>query len=184
MPVHRIEIAAEAQGPAREQYDAGVPMDVIARSLGISRSTLLRRIKELGWPQRHPYARIAPAPLKLSAPPPVASAPGGMTPAMLAGRVQDAVERELAAVERILGKLGPAKLDEVECGARTLATLARTLRELTQLRPAGSSPRGGADDEPEIRDLDEFRRDLARRLDRLVAEARALPPEPPEESGS
>jgi hypothetical protein len=99
-------------------------------------------------------------------------------------RVLDTVDRELAAVDRILDTLGPPEPDAVERGARTLAALARTLRELMQLRPDGSSPRGGADDEPEIRDLDEFRRDLSRRLDRLVAEAKALPPEPPEEPAS
>lgn len=176
----RIEIGAEAQGPARAQYDAGVSLEVIARSLGFSSSTLKRRIKELGWPARRPCQRIAPAPLKLAPPDRTDAAPrGGFAPEMIAARVQDAVERQLAGVERILARLGPAKLDEVECGARTLATLARTLRELMQLRPKGSSS-GGADDEPEIRDLDEFRRDLSRRLDRLVADAKAASPDPVE----
>jgi hypothetical protein len=181
MPVHRIEIAAEAQGPARAQYDAGVPLDVIARALGMSRATLRRCIEDLGWAPRRRLAHLAPAPAKRPPPPDRSSAPDAAPPAMIIGptaalveRVLATVDRELAAVDRILDTLGPPEPDAVERGARTLANLARTLRDIMQMRQPGASPRGD-DDEPEIRDLDEFRRDLSRRLDRLVAGAKAIP---------
>lgn len=181
MTMDRLEIAAEAQGAARAQYEAGVPLESIARSLGMSRATLRRCMEDLGWPPRRRLARLAPAPMKRLPPPHQPSAPDAAPPAMIIGptaalvtRVLATVDRELAAVDRILDTLGPPEPDAVERGARTLASLARTLRDITQMRQGGASPRDN-DDEPEIRDLDEFRRDLARRLDRLVADATAIP---------
>jgi len=96
--------------------------------------------------------------------------------------VQDAIDRQLVAIERIVATLGPAKVDDAERGARTLASLTRTLRELTRLRPAGTNTREGGDDDPDIRDLEEFRRELSRRLDQLVAEAKEVCPDSPEGS--
>lgn len=92
----------------------------------------------------------------------------------LAARIQAAAEREIAAVERILAALGASDPAETESSARTLASLARTLRELVHLDvvPPASKP----DDEELPRDLDELRRTLAQRLDRLIAEAKAIPP--------
>jgi hypothetical protein len=63
---------------------------------------------------------------------------------------------------------------ERERDARMLAVLVKTLRELSTIDEGGGNDNaGGADadteDGPEPRDLDEFRRDLARRMDELVA---------------
>ncbi len=97
----------------------------------------------------------------------------------LAARIQAAAEREIAAVERLLAALGASDPAETESSARTLASLARTLRELVHLDvvPPASKP----DDEELPRDLDELRRTLAQRLDQLIAEAKAIPPDDGEE---
>ena len=63
---------------------------------------------------------------------------------------------------------GVSALTEAERRARTLASLARTLGEVTRLR-AGQHKVNPADDDAVPRDLDEFRRALSRRLEQLVA---------------
>jgi len=61
-----------------------------------------------------------------------------------------------------------------ERDARALAVLVKTLRELTALDPQQPNPKtaapaeGDADDDAIPRDMDEFRRELARRMDAFV----------------
>ena len=103
-------------------------------------------------------------------------------------RVSDAIERELSKIERIVGnplRMRPAQRIETESRARVLASLARTLKEVMHLR----SETGGADDTAKAadddavpRDLDEFRRELSRRLEGMV-EGRAEIPAAGDESG-
>ena len=77
--------------------------------------------------------------------------------------------------ERLLRDAQPA--DERERDARVLAVLAKTLRELAALDQANSdaaaraalSQSDDADDDPVPRDIDEFRRELARRIQAFVA---------------
>lgn len=95
--------------------------------------------------------------------------------AVMLGRVSLAIERELTQIERIVGgiRTKPAERTEAERRARTLASLARTLREVMQLR-AGEEKK--QDDDAVPRDISEFRRQLARRLEQLAAEAKAAHP--------
>jgi hypothetical protein len=93
----------------------------------------------------------------------------------LAVRVQRVVERELDAIDSILSVLGAADSAEAERSARTLASLARALKEVMRL----AAPEQASDpdeDDPMPRDLDEFRRELARRIEALAAEAEGQAP--------
>lgn len=90
----------------------------------------------------------------------------------LALRLQSAVERELSAIDRVLATLGRADSLEAERAARVLASLARTLREIVTLSTPESAADDDADDDAIPRDMDEFRRELARRMD-AFASARA-----------
>ena len=98
--------------------------------------------------------------------------------ASLVARVSEAIERELSKIERIVGnptRLHPTQRVETESRARVLASLARTLKEVMRLREqergAGDDTAKAADDDAVPRDLDEFRRELSRRLEGLVASA-------------
>lgn len=95
--------------------------------------------------------------------------------AVMLGRVSLAIERELTQIERIVGgnHVKAHQRTEAERRARTLASLARTLREVMQLR-AGEEKKH--DDDAVPRDIGEFRRQLARRLEQLAAEAKAAHP--------
>lgn len=98
----------------------------------------------------------------------------------LVARVSEAIERELSKIERIIGnptRVAPAQRIETESRARVLASLARTLKEVMRLREQerGDDNAKAADDDAVPRDLDEFRRELSRRLEGLVAGAAPLP---------
>jgi hypothetical protein len=91
-------------------------------------------------------------------------------------RVSSAIERELTQIEVIIcgSHVPPRHRTEAERRARTLASLARTLREVMLLRDREEKSR--EDDDTVPRDLDELRRQLALRLDELVADAKAAHP--------
>jgi hypothetical protein len=95
---------------------------------------------------------------------------------LLIERVTRAIERELSLIEVIVGgnHLKSNQRTEAERRARTLASLARTLGEVTRLR-TGQHKVKSADDDAVPRDLDEFRRTLSRRLEQLVAGPAAIP---------
>ena len=78
-------------------------------------------------------------------------------------------------VQQIEERLQAAGLEptEREGNARTLATLVKTLRDLSAFdqahTPRGKQAANNDDDDPVPRNIDEFRRELARRIDALVA---------------
>ncbi len=111
-------------------------------------------------------------------PPAFADAPAGDPPHRFAGggkeeetaivpRLQSAVARVLPAIETTIARLaaGAQHPREMEQAGRTLSALTRTLRELNGLL---AQHRAEADDDDTPEDIDEFRRDLARRLQGLV----------------
>lgn len=119
-----------------------------------------------------------PKPRKQTATDIAADPPPGDTPATsMVARVSDAIERELSKIERIVGnpsRLYPAQRIETESRARVLASLARTLKEVMRLREQErgvGDHNAKADDDAIPRDLDEFRRELSRRLEGLVESA-------------
>ncbi len=86
-------------------------------------------------------------------------------------RIEQLVEKALAAEEAVRAQLGPLPRPrrEAERAARTLAVLTQTLHALQRLR-CGLSPNTRANDYDDMpRDVDEFRRNLARRIDAFVA---------------
>lgn len=98
--------------------------------------------------------------------------------AALVARMMRAAERQVREIEDRIG----AANDDSERNARTLAVLARTMRELIALdtRHGGPGQRAKTqerDDDPVPRDVDELRRRLARRLDELVAESKRVCPD-------
>jgi hypothetical protein len=109
--------------------------------------------------------------------------PADASPAVsLVARVGDAIERELRKIERIIGnpvRLHPSERIESESRARVLASLARSMKEVMRLREqerdAMHDATKAADDDAIPRDLDEFRRELSRRLEGLVGSAAPLP---------
>ena len=105
--------------------------------------------------------------------------PPPATGGVLIERVSRAIERELNQIEAIVGghHVNRTQRTEGERRARTLASLARTLREVMTLRAGEQKKAKGEDDDAVPRDLTTLRLALARRLDQLVAEAKTAHPE-------
>jgi uncharacterized membrane protein YccC len=95
----------------------------------------------------------------------------------LVERVSRSIERELLRIDTILERLGDdGQQAEAERRARTLASLARTLKEVTNLRNEQEKQKP-VDDDDIPRDIEQLRRELARRLEGLVAEAKTVCPD-------
>jgi hypothetical protein len=131
----RKEHTPEDLSKAQHLYEKTLtPVEDIAAILGISRSTFSKRVRAGNWQRRSADAAAEPA-----APPAESldAAASALTRAearaALAARIQRVAEREIDAVERVLDVLGPSDQAETDRCARTLAGIARTLREITAL---------------------------------------------------
>jgi hypothetical protein len=174
-------LLAEAK---RLYEETNVPVSDIAAMLGIGTRTLTSRIRALGWRMRKYRTRGVPLlpPRNASAPQigetTSAPAPEGAYSQTFVERVQRAVERELTLVESIMTRMGsvfenPSQADHA---ARVLASLSRTLNELMRLREIGAGKHNNddADHDRLPADPDELCRELARRMDALVASRAAV----------
>jgi len=184
MATPKIQIAPERIADGRRLYESTLtPVPDIAAMMGVSPRTLTRRIVEWGWIARSAPRHSTDRALVAVAPavPAASGAAGGaghaVSPAArsaLAARIHNTVVRGLDAVDRVLAKVGPADEAGAERSARTLAAVARTLREIAPLtKPDEVTPPDDADDDPVPRDIDEFRRELARRIQGFIEARRA-----------
>ncbi len=181
--VQKKQLAPELLTEAKRLYEQTLaPVDDIAGMLGLSRSNFYKRVREGGWRGRRAkigtfqFARAlsGSAVVAMTAEPaeqPRAEfvvngdPPSPQQRMALALRIQRVVEHEMDAVERIVKNITPSDQIEAEHGARTLASVARTLREIQALNRAENETQpDAADDDPIPRDINEFRRELARRI--------------------
>jgi hypothetical protein len=172
-----ILVDPEVLQQARQLYEeTSVPIDAIAGMMGMKSRTFQTLREKHGWKLRQPRrpaetGGAAAAEPEEAGPPvesPVVAALPGADRAATISRIRDTVEREIAAVElslRRLDRLTP-RVGDGEKAARTLASLVKTLNELKRLDAAQATDAPAAEDGT---DIDEFRRDLARRLDALCA---------------
>jgi hypothetical protein len=160
------EPSAENIALARQQYGDGVPVAQIVADTGMSYGTLYYWVD--GGPDDGAGTRLRPLPRRrVARGRPLA----GSQRASLLARLWRTAERQVRDIEYRLGK----KLQEPgerERDARVLAAMVKTLRDLSAFDRAHSEAAGTTDsaskhDEPVPRDVDELRRELARRVDIL-----------------
>ena len=150
---------------ARRLYAQGAPVRAILAETGMSLGTLYRcmaghfpdgsGIDPANIPLRRPGVRMRQ---RLG------------TRAALVTRMWRTAERQIEEIEDRL-KASGIGLDERESNARTLAIVAKTLRELSAVDEAAKPRKGkkhSPDDDNAPRNIDEFRQELARRIDALV----------------
>jgi len=143
--------------------------------------TLARTTKNAGKPASKAPTRSKSAAVQHTPSEPplcVVSADQSLAPGNLVERVSRSIERELNRIDEILESVGPdqGQHAEAERRARTLASLARTLKEVTHLRNEKGKQKP-ADDDDIPRDIEQLRQELARRLEGLVAEAKIVCPD-------
>ena len=102
------------------------------------------------------------------------------------GKLWKAAQTQLEAHEAHLAEL-PAGTAASETDAKTLATLARTVRELVALDSAAAGEGGKSEDEPSpaegLRQVEQLRSELGRRLAVLAAEEAGAGGTPPHGDG-
>lgn len=159
--------AAEEFASGKGEAAASGNNDAAAKRVVVKSYTRARTPRK-----RSAVERLNDRPPPMADPLPPPSSPG----LELIARVSRAIERELMQIERIVGghRVPIAQRSEAERRARTLASLARTLNEVKRLRAEEEKPKA-ADDDAVPRDLDEFRRELSRRLALMDAAAAPLP---------
>ena len=160
-PVH---LGVEAWAEARQLYESGaLDADGVVKRFCVAKSTVLRHIQAEGWVRSGDVRGLI-----------AAGDTQGL--ACLVGRLAEAFERQVEAIELEIGRSRALKLDRAEASqlaernARTLGSLARTLDVLIDLRG------GGRELDPAGRDEDALRHELAQRLDRLCGEGASAAP--------
>ena len=183
-PTYTPELLAQA----RDDFEhTDKSKENIAFDLGVARSTLSNMAVHEGWrrfvsptrglpPAAHlrREVKMLEASVAASSSESVLSLAANAQDAMPAigdtiERLYRAVREELAAVESLRARLKsePQGTQDAERTARTLSSLTETLQKLQRLTCA--VPNTGFQDDDLPADIDEFRRDLARRIEAFVA---------------
>jgi hypothetical protein len=171
-----------------EYEETNTPIADLATRADMSKWTFHRCVRDLKWSMRVPgrggfrhstplstfAGKRAAAEAEKPGVTPNSAAPAlpsanPLDRSALAARIQRSIERELDAIERVLDLLQPQNGNEAERAARTLAALARTLREVATL-DTDTSAEADPDDDAGPRDMEEFRRELTRRMESIIAE--------------
>jgi len=180
----RIDLPPEVLAEGRYLYeDTLTPISEICRKMGVSRCAFYARRDEGAWVRRR-YSSIAgnaglpPAPNPAPEDPPAenggsnsatANPPRREPPLALAIRVYDAVQRQMDTIETIQKTLRPTQEIQSERTVRILSALNRALREIAMIAKTDQTTfADAADTDPVPNDLDQFRRELARRIEGLV----------------
>jgi aminoglycoside phosphotransferase (APT) family kinase protein len=175
MPSFKV-IPPEDVAKARVLYETtSVSVHDIAKMLGIGTTTFMKRVKLWQWVRRNRRLAELDAAAKANVPVEkirkLAARPkAALDRAALIARIRGAVLREVAAIEQSLATAESMQLrsPDRERAARALASLLKTLRETDTLEQAlGAKEAEQEQEEGQFRDLDEFRRELVARLDRM-----------------
>jgi hypothetical protein len=144
----------------RQRYTDKETVASIMARLGLGRHLVYHCIN--GGPDSEGNA-YPPLPLRMTR-----RLPGSTARKALVSRIWRVAETQVSDIERRLQLEEPG--DERERTARLLATMIKTLRELHTL-DAKEEKKPVRQDDSEYRDIDHFRRELARKIDAIVAES-------------
>jgi hypothetical protein len=142
----------------------------IALDLGLSREGFRNLAKREGWKRYVRPPRGLPASVEAARPEPATlpqSADGDGIPPLAdtIARLHRAVVEELSAIEVL--RMQPRSARSFSNMTRTLVNLTETLQKLQRLQPDNVNP--GPDDDDMPADIDEFRNEIARRIEAFIA---------------
>lgn len=159
------DLSDESVAELRALYAAGeIALEPLAGRYGLKRDALRRLAKRLDFPPRRPSSRARSDDDEVAAEPKLEPLD---LPAMIA-RLERAIGRE---IQRIEAKLEGGQ--DAERQGRTLASFVRSLNELQRLAAARNLPLAQDDGAEPPRDIDDLRRELARRLAAIEESRRA-----------
>ncbi len=190
--VARKEVSPELEASARHLYEQTLaPVEDIGAMLGLSKSTFYKRVKAWNWARRRAsaahfeFARAfttaaaveqAKAQLPEADVAPADNAPSAAAPVVdrnaLAARLLELVGHEMELIDKVFKSVGEIAPDASDRTSRTIANLGRSLHEIHEfLKPpteTNENQRDDADDDAVPLDIDEFRYELARRINEFV----------------
>jgi hypothetical protein len=208
--VARKIVAPEKLAQIKHYYlDTDMSTEQICAEAEVSRTILYRCAREQNWPLRRYSSRANAKEDKPAAPTPeavlaaasaavreeLAKGEGGeadavspVTPeerAALSARVFRAAQAQMTTIESVMKALQPAEDGPAsERTVRIIAALNKSLREISAMLGRDQTPPHDADNDPIPRDIDEFRRELARRIRSFIEARRARAVGFPDESAN
>jgi hypothetical protein len=208
--VARVVIGPEKLRQIKHNYvNTDMPIDQVCAEAEISRTILYRYVKEENWPLRRYSSRANATQGKPAAPAPesllaaasravkeeLAKSEGGeadaaaaVTPeerAALGARVFRAAQAQMTTIESVLKSFQPAEGEPPsERTVRIIAALNKSLREISAMLGRDQTPPHETDNDPVPRDIDEFRRELARRIRHFIEARRARAAGLPDDSAN
>jgi len=175
--------APEFLAAVRHRYeDTDQPMRLIAAEFAIGITTLQKLVQTEGWAKRSERTRRCPPAAALvedvialtAAAPRAATKDNARTAGAALSAAAPNADAPLARVEAyLLDRIAAeqaAPTADAERSARTISILLRALKSLRELRGEAvpAEPIADDDDDDMPRDIDEFRRELARRINAFV----------------
>ena len=163
----------------RRRYAEGAPVKAIVTETGIKNLNIIYRCVAGLYPDG---SGVKPAPIPQRRPGVHVRHRKGSRAALVA-RMWRTAELQVEEIEDRLAVAG-LEIAERESNARTLAVVAKTLRELAAVddaqRPRGKDTSKDDDDDTPPRNIEDLRRALAEKLEAFVAEQSAADADEPE----
>ncbi len=163
MRVKLSDLTLETIEHIRRDYADGEPVQVTKSKHNVSDATFYACVD--GRVPGHPS--LPPIPRRNKRP---GKAPESDIRSVLIAKLWRTAKRQVSEIEARL-KMVAERPSERESDTRSLAVLVKTVRELAALdevRDAHNNSTDVIDDDPIPQDIDEFRRELARRMDAFV----------------
>lgn len=164
MPVPQNSVAPQTVARLRQDYLDGLPLASILARHEVSTGTLYYWLD--GGPIVDGERRLPPVPRRREVLARRVKRLRGDRESLVA-RLWRTAERQVHEIETRLGAAGQPATDR-ERDARALAVLVRTLRELAAFDDARPRDICDEDEDDGPRDIDEFRRELARKMDEVI----------------
>jgi len=166
MTIAKSKVAAEAIISIRAQYAADVVVAKIARDHDVTKETVYYFVD--GGPH-DPEPQFPPLPRRVIKPRATSLEDPGPARRMFVKRLWQTAAKQVQDIQRRLDSLG---VESSEREVRALAVLVKTLRELAAFDEANAAAQtrtDSDDDDYGPRDSNDFRRELARKMDAIVS---------------
>lgn len=166
MPIAKADLSVEAITIIRQQYADGVVLRNIIQDNEVTKETIYYCVD--GGPH-DPEPRYPPLPRRRTKPRADNAHDSNPTRRILVRRLWQTASQQVKEIQSRLNSMGQ---ESSERDARALAVLVKTLRDLAafdEANPAAQTRTDFDDDDYGPRDINDFRRELARKMDAIVS---------------
>jgi hypothetical protein len=166
MAIPKAQVSTEAITAIRQQYADGVVLREIVKEHDVTKETVCYFVD---GGARSPEPQFPPLPRRVTKPRAKSIEDSGPARRLFVKRLWRTAAAQVQDIQNRLDSLGHKSFDS---DVRALAVLVKTLRELAafdETHLAAKTRTDSDDDDYGPRDINDFRRELARKMDALVA---------------